>query len=1027
MEILPQLSPITRVHLERHMKNSDGHSNISRRFLPSSSIAELTTADKVFFTLRSLELKGEELDKLVDFVRNGAEKIFLCLVLIQRLKYLADFMKTKFTDKYLPIPETINAEGNTTNSQEELIYETPPDIERPAKNLLLQASLGETYIQFYENQWCFLSPCFNFSETLQTRAFHPNRPLAYLLSSLSSSPTYTSNSSASIFIPIISYIRSCQFSSSTKDSSQRIEVALKIMIAQGYHDDVGIIRHKFLVRETQTLERMTTINHDHLIHTLAAYQSGKDMCFVFPWARGGNLNEFWNSFGKLQHNMDFVAWSLDQMRGITDGLIQLHNQHIRHGDIKPNNILHFTQAGPGSAPGRLVIADVGLAKYEDDDDEDRSKYTSTTQCTILYRSPNWYGIQPSRLEDFWSLSCIFLEFTIWIIDGNLGLSKFRKDLGESQRTLSRDMEPKFWYWDRDWKRNQMPKLDPVVEKMMDKMQQINSPMSQLAKELIMLIRTRLLNIDFHQLHMGLRQISREILNQLTELSNRYRNNGKNAQELSLATHKAGSYQMQDSTVQQRNTFSGGVTLDWPSLRPGVQSSASWCMRKLKKKLFRATCDIKICQQCRSNLCRDIQELERGSHECALCQLFIQSTTDANLKSGEPVTLFRDNESHIVRLPGQDSPVISLYSEPEFLKESLSAPPPGLPLLPKMGSPQQNKLLNAWINLCNETHDCSSDTENMSALSRQMPTRLVSVGDDETSIIRLVDSMELSEDKFVALSYRWGGLSNIEMACTTVSNIDNYKKEIQFESLPQTFRDAIKLARAIGVPFLWIDALCIIQGDEGDWEREAARMEEVFSSAYCVFAATSAKSPLEGFLGDREPRPSIAVRTSRGAMYLSKYIDDFEKDVECGPLNSRGWVFQERALARRTVHITSAQIYWECGKGVYCEILAQLENPRSKVLGDAHFPESSFRSYKYKDERVRLLQYLQELYSSLSLGNLTDRPKAMLGMEKRTARVLKSQARYGIYGAFFARTILWEATVSGGLKRIDPMGGKRVPS
>uniref|UniRef100_A0A8H7TQ80 Heterokaryon incompatibility domain-containing protein n=1 Tax=Bionectria ochroleuca TaxID=29856 RepID=A0A8H7TQ80_BIOOC len=423
----------------------------------------------------------------------------------------------------------------------------------------------------------------------------------------------------------------------------------------------------------------------------------------------------------------------------------------------------------------------------------------------------------------------------------------------------------------------------------------------------------------------------------------------------------------------------------------------------------------------------MRDLERSSPDCALCRLFVQSLADANLKSGEPVILIRDNKSHVVRLPGQDMPVISLYSEPDFASKNLSAPPPGLPLLTKMGSPQQKKLLNAWINLCNKTHNCSLDTANRSAPGRHMPTRLISVGDDYTSTIRLVDSIELSNDKYVALSHRWGDVSNQKMVRTTVSNIDDFKKEIRFESLPRTFQDAVKLARLIGVPFLWIDSLCIIQGDEEDWAKEAARMEEVFSYAYCVFTATSAKSSLRGFLGDREPRPSVAVSTSGNRMYLSKYIDDFEKDVEHGLLNTRGWVLQERALARRTIHITSTQIYWECGHGIYCETLAQLENPRSRLLGDAHFPESSFRYYKYKDEWIRLLQYIQELYSGLTLGYLTDRPKAMQGIEKRIARVFKSQARYGIYEVFFARTMLWTASVTGGLTRIDPMGGKRVPS
>jgi hypothetical protein len=46
-------------------------------------------------------------------------------------------------------------------------------------------------------------------------------------------------------------------------------------------------------------------------------------------------------------------------------------------------------------------------------------------------------------------------------------------------------------------------------------------------------------------------------------------------------------------------------------------------------------------------------------------------------------------------------------------------------------------------------------------------------------------------------------------------------------------------------------------------------------------------------------------------------------VELGDLNKRGWVFQERALSRRTMYFTKTQVYWECGKGVQCETLTKM--------------------------------------------------------------------------------------------------------
>jgi hypothetical protein len=119
-------------------------------------------------------------------------------------------------------------------------------------------------------------------------------------------------------------------------------------------------------------------------------------------------------------------------------------------------------------------------------------------------------------------------------------------------------------------------------------------------------------------------------------------------------------------------------------------------------------------------------------------------------------------------------------------------------------------------------------------------------------------------------------------------------------------------------------LCIIQDDDDDWERESGKMERVFSDAYCTIGASSGRSSLEGFLGDRTPRDYVQLQTqSAGALYVCPAIDDFHRHVELGELNRRGWVLQERALSRRSIYFTSTQVYWECGKGVQCETLARL--------------------------------------------------------------------------------------------------------
>lgn len=203
----------------------------------------------------------------------------------------------------------------------------------------------------------------------------------------------------------------------------------------------------------------------------------------------------------------------------------------------------------------------------------------------------------------------------------------------------------------------------------------------------------------------------------------------------------------------------------------------------------------------------------------------------------------------------------------------------------------------------------------------VPTRLIKVDNG----LRLVDAAEAKSSQYVALSHCWGPLKDDEKFCTYKRNIKQLQANIDFDALPQTFRDAVTVSRGLGIDYIWIDSLCIIQDDDDDWQKESRKMEQVFSAAYCTIGASSAKSSLEGFLADPSPRSVVTLPSSgRGPAYACIDIDDFHSDVELAPLNSRGWVLQERALSRRTIFFTSTQVYWECGAGIHCETLAHLE-------------------------------------------------------------------------------------------------------
>jgi hypothetical protein len=79
-----------------------------------------------------------------------------------------------------------------------------------------------------------------------------------------------------------------------------------------------------------------------------------------------------------------------------------------------------------------------------------------------------------------------------------------------------------------------------------------------------------------------------------------------------------------------------------------------------------------------------------------------------------------------------------------------------------------------------------------------------------------------------------------------------------KEVPKTFQDAIIVTHELGVPYLWIDSLCIIQDDISDWDREASQTARVYTNAYINIAALNSDDDAKGFLRTR-PFPYTTLR------------------------------------------------------------------------------------------------------------------------------------------------------------------------
>ena len=221
----------------------------------------------------------------------------------------------------------------------------------------------------------------------------------------------------------------------------------------------------------------------------------------------------------------------------------------------------------------------------------------------------------------------------------------------------------------------------------------------------------------------------------------------------------------------------------------------------------------------------------------------------------------------------------------------------------------------------------------------MPHRLVELyprgnhqdrGRWDSDTLRLDCDNMRKDDKYVALTHRWGAPSlHGSFQFLSRSKLEGWQSHLDLKMLPRTFQDAVKITRSLGIRYLWVDALCIIQDDAEDLRAEIRKMDDVFRCAYVTLSATCANGSDDGFLkADRKARLHYPLSYanhpgSLDMIYLCEPIDDFERDVEQSALSRRGWVFQERALSRRIIHFTEVQVYWECGTGIRCETLTTL--------------------------------------------------------------------------------------------------------
>jgi hypothetical protein len=199
----------------------------------------------------------------------------------------------------------------------------------------------------------------------------------------------------------------------------------------------------------------------------------------------------------------------------------------------------------------------------------------------------------------------------------------------------------------------------------------------------------------------------------------------------------------------------------------------------------------------------------------------------------------------------------------------------------------------------------------------LPTRYIHV-DSNPPQLRIAEPD--ARGFYIALSHCWGKSRPL---VTTTATLSDRMAGIPMKTLPRTFQDAVTITRELGLEYLWIDSLCILQDSRSDWVAESAKMGSVYSNAFLTISAAASTDSEQGIFRPRSipPSPPVQLRCHDSNMepiYIDHRVSDTPFETPQST-DTRAWCFQELALSPRVI------VYGREMLGFMCDTMTDVEH------------------------------------------------------------------------------------------------------
>ncbi|KAF2799805.1 HET-domain-containing protein [Melanomma pulvis-pyrius CBS 109.77] len=343
-------------------------------------------------------------------------------------------------------------------------------------------------------------------------------------------------------------------------------------------------------------------------------------------------------------------------------------------------------------------------------------------------------------------------------------------------------------------------------------------------------------------------------------------------------------------------------------------------------------------------------------------------------------------------------------------------------------------LKSWIKTCEKTHSgCSKDPNDTF-----VPTRLVDLGLEDPNYVRVVETEPLGiKGPYLTLSHCWGKALLLTLRRDNEARLRGQGAHVS--ELPKNFREAIIVARFIGLRYIWIDSLCICQGKDGDFGQEGQLMHKVYRYSHCNIAIADSTDSKGGIFRPRDPSAIIPDQfsTNGSSAKLKESTwrifpeDLWKSQLLESPIYKRGWVFQERLLSPRILHFAHSQMFWDCctisatetipsGLPHSLDKLASTDRHWRGRIQKISYPQKTPTVGVYDDSIERFWMSSVLNYTNCDLTNQVDKTFAIWSIAKIVRDVLDEEYGGGLWEYGLEEQLAWQIKECRADMRLDEL-------